>query len=89
MKIPKIFLNQIEGGDVNILPVMNIEGNSNLDEIDLPQTLPILALRNAVLFPGTVLPITIGRNKSMKLIKSLYKSTKIIGTVRSQKAGFI
>ena len=81
MKIPKIFLNQIEGGDVNILPVMNIEGNSNLDEIDLPQTLPILALRNAVLFPGTVLPITIGRNKSMKLIKSLYKSTKIIGTV--------
>ena len=81
MKIPKIFLNAIEGGEVNILPVMNIEGSSNLDEIDLPQTLPILALRNAVIFPGTVLPITVSRDKSLKLTKALYKSTKIIGTV--------
>lgn len=81
MKIPKIFLNQMESGDVNILPVMNIEGSSNIEEIDLPQTLPILALRNAVLFPGTILPITIGREKSLKLVKALYKSTKIIGAV--------
>ncbi len=82
MKIPKIIFNQIEGGgEVNILPVMNIEGSSNLEEIDLPQTLPILALRNAVIFPGTILPITVSRDKSLKLIKALYKSTKIIGTV--------
>ncbi len=81
MKIPKIFLNAIEGGEVNILPVMNIDGSSNLDEIDLPQTLPVLALRNAVIFPGTVLPITVSREKSLKLTKALYKSTKIIGTV--------
>ena len=82
MKIPKIIFNQIEGGgEVNILPVMNIEGSSNLEEIDLPQTLPILALRNAVIFPGTILPITVSREKSLKLIKALYKSTKIIGTV--------
>lgn len=81
MKIPKIVLNQIETGEVNILPVMNIDGSSNLDEIDLPQTLPVLALRNAVIFPGTVLPITVSRTKSLKLVKALYKSTKIIGTV--------
>lgn len=81
MKIPKIVLNQMESGEVNILPVMNFEGSSNLDEIDLPQTLPILALRNAVLFPGTILPITIGREKSLKLVKALYKSSKIIGAV--------
>ncbi len=82
MKIPKIIFNHIEGGgEVNILPVMNIEGSSNLEEIDLPQTLPILALRNAVIFPGTVLPITVSRDKSLKLIKAIYKSTKIIGTV--------
>ena len=82
MKIPKIILNHIEGGgEVNILPVMNIEGSSNLDEIDLPQTLPILALRNAVIFPGTILPITVSRDKSLKLVKALYKSTKIIGAV--------
>ncbi|MEF9986842.1 MAG: endopeptidase La [Bacteroidales bacterium] len=81
MKIPKSFLNQMESGNVNILPVMNIEGSSNLNEIELPQTLPILALRNAVLFPGTILPITIGRDKSLKLVKALYKSTKIIGAI--------
>ncbi|MEG0518922.1 MAG: LON peptidase substrate-binding domain-containing protein, partial [Bacteroidales bacterium] len=81
MKIPKHILNQIESGDINILPVMNIEGSSHLDEIDLPQTLPILALRNAVLFPGTILPITIGREQSLKLVKALYKSSKIIGAV--------
>ncbi len=82
MKIPKIIFNHIEGGgEVNILPVMNIEGSSNLDEIDLPQTLPILALRNAVIFPGTILPITVSREKSLKLVKALYKSTKIIGAV--------
>ena len=82
MKIPKIIFNHIEGGgEVNILPVMNIEGSSNLEEIDLTQTLPILALRNAVIFPGTVLPITVSRDKSLKLIKAIYKSTKIIGTV--------
>ncbi len=87
MKIPKLFLNQMESGDVNILPVMNIEGSSNIEEIDLPQTLPILALRNAVLFPGTILPITIGRDKSLKLVKALYKSTKIIGAVTQIDAG--
>lgn len=81
MKIPKFFLNSMEGGEMNILPVMNIEGSSNIEEIDLPLTLPILALRNAVLFPGTILPITIGREKSLKLVKALYKSTRIIGAV--------
>lgn len=80
MKFPKLLFNQMEGGEVNILPVMNIEGTSNVDEIDLPQTLPVLALRNAVLFPGTIIPITVGREKSLKLVKSLYKSTKIIAT---------
>ncbi len=82
MKIPKIVFNPIEGGgEVNIVPVMNIESNINMEDVDLPQTLPILALRNAVLFPGTVLPITVSREKSLKLVKALYKSTKIIGTV--------
>lgn len=77
----------MEGGEMNILPVMNIEGNSNIEEVDLPLTLPILALRNAVLFPGTILPITIGREKSLKLVKALYKSTRIIGAVTQIDAG--
>lgn len=83
MKIPELILDQLsqlEGaGNFNILPIVNVEGSSNVEDVEVPGTLPILTMRDAVLFPGTILPITIGRNKSLKLIKTLYKSTKIIG----------
>ncbi len=81
MKDFEFKLNKADSREINIVPVMNIEGKSNLNEIEIPETLPILALRDAVLFPGTVLPITIGREKSKKLVKAMYKSTKLIGTV--------
>lgn len=81
MKDFEFRLNKAENREINIVPIMNIEGKSNLSEMEIPETLPILALRDAVLFPGTVLPITIGRDKSKKLVKAMYKSTKIIGTV--------
>ncbi len=68
-------------GDVNILPVVNIEAVQKLNEGEMPEILPILALRNAVLFPSTVIPITIGREKSIKLIKDAYSTSKIIGAV--------
>lgn len=51
---------------------------------DLPDLLPILTLKNMVLFPGVVIPITVGRDKSIQLVKEAYKSDKIIGVV-SQK----
>jgi len=51
---------------------------------ETPETLAILPLRNTVLFPGVVIPITVGRDKSIKLIKEAYKGNKIIGVV-SQK----
>ena len=73
-------LNQIEGGDINILPVMSIEANAKTDKIEVTQTLPILAMRDSVLFPGTILPVTIGRDKSVKLVRALYKTTRVIGT---------
>jgi ATP-dependent Lon protease len=47
----------------------------------VPDTLPILPLRNTVLFPGVVLPISVGRNKSMKLIREVYEENKLIGAV--------
>lgn len=81
MKFPKIILNPIEGAEMSVLPVMSIDAGSNVEEIDLPQTLPILALRDAVVFPGTILPITASREKSLNLIKAVNKSSKIIGTL--------
>ena len=52
------------GAEVSIIPVMQTDGVMQIDEAQLPDYLPILALRNAVIFPGTVYPITIGREKS-------------------------
>ena len=51
------------GTEVSIIPVMQADGVMQIDEAQLPDSLPILALRNAVIFPGTVYPITIGREK--------------------------
>ena len=61
------------GAEVSIIPVMQGEGVAKLDESQLPDSLPILALRNAVLFPGTVFPITIGREKSIRLMHTRQK----------------
>ena len=69
------------GAEVSIIPVMQGEGAVKLDESQLPDSLPILALRNAVLFPGTVFPITIGREKSIRLIEDAERNNTFIGAV--------
>lgn len=69
------------GAEVSIIPVMQGEGIGKVDEEQLPDSLPILALRNAVLFPGTPYPITIGREKSIRLIQDAEKNNRYIGAV--------
>ena len=69
------------GAEVSIIPVVQGEGVMKIDEAQLPDSLPILALRNAVLFPGTVYPITIGREKSIRLIEDAEKNNTFIGAV--------
>ena len=60
---------------------MQGEGLLKFDESELPDILPVLALRNAVLFPGAVFPITIGREKSVRLIQDAEKESFFIGAV--------
>ena len=67
--------------DINIFPVLQGEAGSKLNEAELPDVLPILALRNAALFPGTVFPVTIGRDKSVRLIQDAEKHDFYIGAV--------
>ena len=78
-KINDIF--SAAGAEVSIIPVVQGDGMMSIDQSQLPESLPILALRNAVLFPGTVFPITIGREKSMRLIEEAERTNSFIGTV--------
>ncbi|TXG35439.1 endopeptidase La [Seonamhaeicola maritimus] len=64
-----------------LIPLMTPEDEEAMNNEELPETLPILSLRNTVLFPGVVIPITAGRDKSIKLIKDANKGNKVIGVV--------
>ncbi|MBZ0326676.1 MAG: endopeptidase La [Altibacter sp.] len=70
--------------DAELIPLMTPEDEEAMNNEDLPKVLPLLPLRNTVLFPGVVIPITAGRDKSIKLINETNKGTKVIGVV-SQK----
>ena len=69
------------GAEVNIIPVMQDAGPIRINDADLPDSMPILALRNAVLFPGAIYPISIGREKSVKLIQDAERKGLFIGAV--------
>ncbi len=70
--------------DADLIPLMTPEDEEAMNKEALPETLPILPLRNTVLFPGVVIPITAGRDTSIKLINQANKGSKVIGVV-SQK----
>lgn len=69
-----------------LIPILPTDENE--DKFIYPDTIPILPIRNTVLFPGVVIPITVGRQKSIKLVKKTYKGNRIIGVVaqKNQKA---
>ena len=79
-----IGLSNLVDGDTEFIPLISPEDEDRMNLEEVPEKLPILPLRNNVLFPGVVIPITLGRDKSIKLIQDAYKGNKIIGVV-SQK----
>jgi ATP-dependent Lon protease len=62
-------------------PLMSSEDEEEMNNEQVPEVLPILPLRNTVLFPGVVIPITVGRDKSIKLIRDANRGNKMIGVV--------
>lgn len=74
--------------ETEYIPLLADDDNESLGKMNVPDVLPVLPLRNTVLFPGVVIPITVGREKSVKLIQDVYKKNKILGAV-SQKDGNI
>nr|MCU0408756.1 LON peptidase substrate-binding domain-containing protein [Bacteroidales bacterium] len=77
----EIFLPDIIDGEGDIVPIIADGDDGELEEVEVPEIIPILSLRNTVLFPGVVLPISIGRPKSIQLIKDAYRNDRIVGTV--------
>lgn len=79
--VSEILLPDIIDGDGDIVPIIADGDDGELEDVEVPETIPILSLMNTVLFPGVVLPISIGRPKSIQLIKDAYRNNKIVGTV--------
>src|SRR5476651_1249966 len=73
--------------DSEFFPLMSSEDEEEMNNEELPDVLPILPLRNTVLFPGVVIPITVGRDKSIKLIRDANKGNRMIGVVSQQDVG--
>lgn len=82
-RIETAFEDQNEGFDdfEQAIPLMSEEEERKLIESEVPGNLPILPLKNTVLFPGVVVPITVGRDRSLALVKEAYENDKIIGVV--------
>ncbi|MBL0741259.1 endopeptidase La [Chryseolinea lacunae] len=79
-----IQLVQEESDD--LIQLINPEQDSELKPEDLPAELSILPIKNTVLFPGVVIPITVGRQKSIKLVKKAYQGNRIIGVVAQKNS---
>lgn len=73
--------------DAELIPLLTPEDEEQMNRESLPETLPVLPLRNTVLFPGVVIPITAGRDKSINLIKDANNGTKTIGVVSQKDEG--
>ena len=78
----KFFL-QGQEDEMEFMPIipLNDDDEANLDAEPIPDEIPILTLRNTVLFPGVVIPITVGRDKSIKAVNDAYKTDKLIGVL--------
>jgi ATP-dependent Lon protease len=76
-----MFMSGMIQDDSDFIPIIADGDDADLKNIEIPDVLPILPLRNTVLFPGVVLPINVGRKKSLKLIHDVYRGSRLLGTV--------
>ncbi len=83
MKMKETSLFMRAEDDMDFMPIipMNENDNDSLNDIEIPKELPVLPLRNTVLFPGVVLPITVGRDKSIRAVNDAYRADKLIGVL--------
>ncbi|MBQ0118077.1 MAG: endopeptidase La [Flavobacterium sp.] len=80
VSIDSMSLQEIDT-DADLIPLLSAEDEEEMNQEEVPAELPILPLRNMVLFPGVVIPITAGRDKSIKLLNDANLTDKVIGVV--------
>jgi ATP-dependent Lon protease len=73
--------NSLIDQDSEFIPLFSKDDEKRFDDEDIPEDLPLLPLRNNVLFPGVVIPITVGRDKSIKLVNDVMQGSKTIGVI--------
>ncbi|MDE5612497.1 MAG: LON peptidase substrate-binding domain-containing protein, partial [Odoribacter sp.] len=81
INLKAVLLEHIDEDSADFLPIVGDEKELLNDNMQIPDTLPILPLRNTVLFPGVIIPINIGRMKSLQLIRDSYKQNAMIGVI--------
>ncbi|MCI0523247.1 MAG: LON peptidase substrate-binding domain-containing protein, partial [Bacteroidales bacterium] len=64
-----------------IIPILSDGDDQELDDVEIPGSVPLLPLRNTVLFPGVVIPIAVGRSKSVQLVREAYRGDKLVAAV--------
>ena len=84
-EVDTYFLSDEENNN-EYIPLITAEDEDNMANEETPEVLPILPLRNTVLFPGVVIPITVGRDRSIRLIQDANAGTKTIGVVAQRNA---
>ena len=75
-----------ENNESNFIPMISEDDEPYLEQTDLPDTLPILPLRNMVLFPGVAMPVSVGRQKSLSLVREAYRQNTIIAAFTQKDA---
>ncbi len=81
ISLQNILITSATEDNNEFIPFIANDSEMQIDSSEIPNPLPILALRNAVLFPGVVIPISVGREKSLKLVREQYSKDKIIGAI--------
>ncbi len=79
--IKENLLQDILSGDTEIFPLLNPMEMEEIHQYEIPESIPILPLRNTVMFPGIVIPVTVGREKSIELVNDNYKQKNLIGVI--------
>ncbi len=85
ISINRADMDDMYESDAEFIPIVSDDNESDISDIEIPDALPILPLRNTVLFPGVIVPISLGRDMSLKLVKDVQRGNGVFGAVAQKE----